>query len=118
MTDSSGTAGLHDLPLRGRAPGKREAGSEDQPLSEAQWARQEAGLDLAETLRWCIAQVAPVADRRRIVVEADLDPVRVLHVEDHLKMMLVNLVANAVSYSHDGGCVRVRCYPEGTTRWS
>jgi signal transduction histidine kinase len=37
-------------------------------------------------------------------------------VEDHLKMLLTNIVSNAVVYSVEGGIVRVRCDatpPEG-----
>lgn len=66
-------------------------------------------LDLAEIVRWCAEQSAPTAHARGIRIPLDLDPAPYLAVEDHMKMMLGNLVTNAVNYSHDGGEVRVTC---------
>ena len=65
--------------------------------------------DLPDLLRRCIAQVRPIADRRNIVWEEDLQPARLMGVEDHLKTLFLNLLYNAVNYSHKGGCVQVRC---------
>ena len=69
--------------------------------------------DLPDLLRWCIQQVKPIADRRNIVWEEDLQPGQLMGVEDHLKMLFLNLLYNAVNYSHKGGCVQVRCAPNG-----
>ena len=66
-------------------------------------------LDLCEALQWCIGQVQPTAQEREVVIEADLQPARTVGVEDHLKMVFVNLLSNAVAYSHKGGRVRVLC---------
>ncbi|HUS93454.1 MAG TPA: HAMP domain-containing sensor histidine kinase [Phycisphaerae bacterium] len=68
-------------------------------------------LDLSELLRWCLGQVEPRAQERHIAVEADLHAAPVAAVEDHLKMLFLNLLFNAMSYSHEGGRVRVRCRP-------
>lgn len=40
---------------------------------------------------------------------ADLEPAETVGVDDHLKMLLGNLITNAVNYSNDGGRVTVRC---------
>jgi len=80
--------------------------------STAQTPPREA-VDLATALRWAIAQVRPMAERREIVIERDLRPVRAVAVADHVKMLFSNLLANAVTYSQHGGRVRVSCAPAG-----
>lgn len=75
--------------------------------TEAEQAPQE--LDVAGSLKWCIGQVRQVADEHEIAIEEDIQPALTIGVEDHLKMLLVNLLANAVTYSHDGGAVEVQC---------
>jgi len=66
-------------------------------------------LDLAETVRWAIARVGAAAQERRVTVEQTLEPASVVAIEDHVKMLLTNVIANAVVYSTEGGSVRVRC---------
>ena len=68
-------------------------------------------VDLADILGWCVERMQPVAKGRGITIDADLRPARLAAVEDHMKMLLVNLLANAVNYSADGGRVRVLCSP-------
>lgn len=68
-------------------------------------------LDLADIGRWAVARVGAVAQERRVTVEEDLSPAHVVAVEDHLKMLFTNLIANAIVYSTEGGTVRVRCGP-------
>jgi signal transduction histidine kinase len=70
-------------------------------------------LDLADVLRWSIAQVRVAAEERSIAIEEDIEPARTVGVEDHLKMLFTNLLSNAVSYSYDAGRVRVGCSPTG-----
>jgi signal transduction histidine kinase len=68
-------------------------------------------LDLTEALRWSLAEVQPLAEERGVVVEHDLRSARTCGVEDHVKMLLLNLLSNAVIYSSRGGRVHVRCLP-------
>ena len=84
---------LANLRSQGRTPAKVES------------------LNVAEPLQWCIEQVLPTAGQRRIAVETDIKPVSTRCVDDHLKMFFLNLVSNAVNYSHEGGTVRVTCRP-------
>ncbi|MHC4717263.1 MAG: sensor histidine kinase [Planctomycetota bacterium] len=77
--------------------------------SENGRALQSADLDLAEVVRWSMSQVRPMAEERAVVVDDAIEPVRTMGVEDHLKMLFINLLANAVTYSNPGGRVRVRC---------
>ncbi len=74
-------------------------------------------LDLAEVLTACIEQVQSQADARGIVFDTDIRPARVVGVEEHLKMAFLNLLSNAVTYSHRDGKVRVRCSSEGQARY-
>ena len=66
-------------------------------------------LDLAELLQWAISQAAALAQERSIRIESDLQPARTTGVTDHIKMLLGNLITNAVIYSHDRGRVTVTC---------
>ena len=66
-------------------------------------------LDLVELLQWSVDHAAAVAQDRAIHVHADLQPAPVLGVAEHLRMMLGNLVTNAVIYSDRGDCVTVMC---------
>ncbi|MGD1002709.1 MAG: HAMP domain-containing sensor histidine kinase, partial [Candidatus Brocadiia bacterium] len=68
-----------------------------------------ADLDLTEAVRWSLAEVQPLAEEREVVVEHDLRSARTSGVEDHVKMLLLNLLSNAVIYSNRGGRVHVRC---------
>ena len=77
--------------------------------SASQGAAQPAALDLAELCRWAIGQLEPLAGERGVTIRADLAAAPVVCVEDHVKMLLQNLLANAVSYSYQGGEVRIEC---------
>ena len=66
-------------------------------------------LDLAEILRGCLAQLAGIARERDVVFEEDLHSAPTVGAEDHLRMLLSNLVSNAIRYSHPGGQARVTC---------
>jgi len=79
--------------------------------SESQGAMTMAALDVAEALRWCLAQVQPLAEERRVQFQTDIRPARLVGVEDHLKMLFSNILGNAVAYSHEGGRVFVRSAP-------
>ncbi len=71
-----------------------------------------APLDLAALMRWSLALVAPMAEERRVLLDPDLHPATAQAVEDHAKMVFANLLANAITYSHPGGRVRVEVAPE------
>jgi signal transduction histidine kinase len=63
-----------------------------------------------ELLLWCISQVNPIARDRGIVFKTDIRPVAFMGTEDHLKMLFVNLLSNAVLYSHLNGQVHICCF--------
>lgn len=73
-------------------------------------------LCVSDTLRWCVEQVSPLAQERRIVLDVDIHPAQTVGVEDHLKMLFGNILANAVLYSHEGGRVGVQCRREKDSR--
>jgi len=62
-----------------------------------------------ELLLWCISQVGPIARDRGIVFKTDIRPVAMVGTEDHFKMLFVNLLSNAVRYSHRNGQVHISC---------
>ncbi len=49
---------------------------------------------------------------RGIRIEAELDPVRVYGVDDYMKMLVDNLLSNAISYSYNDSVVKVTCHLE------
>ncbi len=63
-----------------------------------------------ELLLWCKSQVAPIAREHGIVFKTDIRPVAMIGVEDHFKMLFINLLSNAVRYSHRNGQVHISCY--------
>ena len=66
-------------------------------------------IDLPDLLRSCMTQVEPSAEERGVVLDHSLEAARIVGVEDHLKMLFVNIISNAVVYSQNGGGVNVQC---------
>ncbi|MHC4509636.1 MAG: sensor histidine kinase [Planctomycetota bacterium] len=62
-----------------------------------------------DLLLWCISQVDPVARERGVTFKTALRPVALVGAEDHFKMLFINLLSNAVYYSHRNGQVDVSC---------
>lgn len=68
-------------------------------------------LNVAGVIRWCAAQVQPLATERNVTVDLDLQFCNVRGAEEQLRMLFSNLLSNAILYSFNGGQVRVRCEP-------
>ncbi len=66
-------------------------------------------IDIGEIITWCKTQINPIAKKRKIIFEENIEPTYVIAVEDHMKMLFTNLLTNAVVYSHDRGKVRIQC---------
>ena len=77
--------------------------------SQSQRPPEPATLDLAEVLRWCVGQVQAKARARGISIDENLSKAKTTCVEEHLKMLFINLLSNAVAYSYEGGRVRIAC---------
>ncbi len=71
--------------------------------------------DLAEIIKWCIAQVQPTAEKRCIAIDADLQPVQINANEDFMKMLFGNVISNALLYSHTNSHVSVGCHARSDT---
>jgi signal transduction histidine kinase len=63
-----------------------------------------------DLLIWCKSQVDPIARERGVTFKLNIRPVAFVGAEDHFKMLFVNLLSNAVIYSHRNGQVRVSCF--------
>ncbi|MDP2982753.1 MAG: HAMP domain-containing sensor histidine kinase [Candidatus Latescibacter sp.] len=66
-------------------------------------------IDLVEIITWCLAQLQPSAEERNIRFEKNLQSACVVTNEDHMKMLLLNVISNAVTYSHNNNTVRIEC---------
>lgn len=54
-------------------------------------------------------RIEPAVRQRGLRIEADLQPVAVHGIDDHLTMLAENLLVNAVNYSFDHGIITVQC---------
>ncbi|NUQ66334.1 MAG: HAMP domain-containing histidine kinase, partial [Pirellulales bacterium] len=77
--------------------------------SEAQSNPPLVEIALDDAIRTSVARIEPAAAQRDIRIETKLEPARITAAEDHVRMLLENLLTNAVNYSYDGGLVTVAC---------
>ena len=70
-----------------------------------------AQLDLATVLSISLQQVRQIAEEHRITLREEITPAPAFGVEEHLKVLFINLLKNAIQYSHPGGAVRIICAP-------
>jgi signal transduction histidine kinase len=66
-------------------------------------------LDLAALISASLARFDAAAAQRDIRIHADVQPCVIHAAEDHLKMLVDNLLSNAINYSFEGGTVYVAC---------
>ncbi len=78
--------------------------------STSQQSLPQTRIVLTELLLWCKSQVDPIAREHGVTFKVNVRPVAMMGTEDHFKMLFVNLLSNAVIYSHRNGQVHVCCY--------
>jgi len=78
--------------------------------SSSQQSLPQSRMGSTELLLWCKSQVEPIAREHGITFKVNIQPVAMVGTEDHFKMLFVNLMSNAVIYSHRNGLVRICCY--------
>lgn len=66
-------------------------------------------VSLVDMLERVIASSRAMAEARNISFQTDLQEVSIEGVANQLEMMLTNIVANAVQYSHPAGTVNISC---------
>jgi signal transduction histidine kinase len=67
-------------------------------------------VDLRTILKENIDELRPQAARRSITIETDLSTIKCRCIVQQIQMLFDNIVANAISYSYDGGTVEIRCH--------
>jgi len=82
--------------------------------STAQDPPPPVAIELHEVLRTCLAALQPVAAKRGIGFVENIAGATIHGVCDHVVMMVDNVLANAVAYSHDGQKVSVTCQPKSS----
>jgi signal transduction histidine kinase/CheY-like chemotaxis protein len=55
----------------------------------------------------------PLADRKSIVIETDLEPLAVDADRGRFRQIIYNLLSNAIKYTHDGGTIRIEVAARG-----
>ena len=78
--------------------------------SSSQQSLPQTRMGSTELLLWCKSQVDSIARERGITFKVNVRPVAMVGTEDHFKMLFVNLLSNAVIYSHRNGQVHICCY--------
>lgn len=78
--------------------------------SSSQQSLPQTRMGSTELLLWCKSQVDPIARERGVTFKVNIRPVAMVGTEDHFKMLFVNLLSNAVIYSHRNGQVHICCY--------
>jgi signal transduction histidine kinase len=79
--------------------------------STAQEPPENTEVELDQLVRSCVAAVRPFAARRAIMVDEDLLPARTRVPPDHARLIVENILSNAVAYSYDGQRVDVSLRP-------
>lgn len=84
--------------------------------SEAQSAARLQEIDVRALVQAAVDHVAAAAAARGITLTAEVEPIAVTGIEDHVAMLLDNLLTNAVNYSYDNSPVEVslRRSPDGS----
>jgi two-component system, OmpR family, sensor histidine kinase TctE len=77
-------------------------------------AQPEQRVDLKALCEGALEAHLDAATARGIDLGLDADPVHVMGHEWLLRELLSNLVDNAVKYTHQGGCVTIRCGRRGS----
>ena len=66
-------------------------------------------MNLQSLIEEILARVEPSARQRGVRINREIQPILIEAVEDHLTMLVDNLVVNAINYSLDNGLVTVTC---------
>jgi signal transduction histidine kinase len=77
--------------------------------SQSEGPLRRVPVSVASALLSSIEQVRPIAEEHRVTLREELQQADSLGIEDHLKVLFINLLKNAIQYSRKGGEVRVRC---------
>lgn len=77
--------------------------------SQAQQSPPSRDICMGALIEEVLQQLEPAVRRRDLRIEKEIHPVTVHGVEDHLKMLVENLVGNAVNYSYDHGALKLSC---------
>ena len=77
--------------------------------SESQSNPPAVEIDLDAVVRTAAARIELAAAQRGIQIETQVEAVRITAAEDHVRMLVDNLLSNAVNYSDDGGAVAIAC---------
>ncbi len=66
-------------------------------------------IDIGAVLGECVEDLRGFAQQRGVVLKSSLSSMRIRCIAEQIRMLLENIVTNAISYSYTGGTVDVRC---------
>lgn len=69
--------------------------------------------DLGETVNNCVNMLRPLAEKKGIVMEADIQCIKMSFDHQRAKQVFINLLSNAVKYNHENGKIFVTVVREG-----
>lgn len=79
-------------------------------------ALEPAEVDFDSLIHRSVAALEPLITRKQLTMEVDVHPKlpKLLGDEEKLRMIIFNLLGNAVKFTPEGGKITVRCWPEAT----
>lgn len=69
-------------------------------------------FDLAETAGDCLGLLAPLAEKRGVILRGDLPQTPYFGDPDRIAQVITNLLANAIQFCRDGGQVTLHCHSQ------
>lgn len=73
-------------------------------------------IEVASVMDACVKQVQQIADEYAITVEKNLEPTTIYGVQEHIKMLFINLLTNAIYYSFRGGKIHLEIHKDAASQ--
>ena len=87
-------------------------------LESGQLELHEEDIDLAQTIKACLRLVEPQAEMAKVALRMSIDDeLRFIRADERrLRQILINLIANAVKFTPEGGRIEVSSYRSGDSQ--
>lgn len=64
-------------------------------------------VDIQTALQKCIEKITPVSNSKNVVLNLSIENFICKVIPDQLGILLENIISNAITYSHESGCVKI-----------
>ena len=77
--------------------------------SQSEGPLKKTDVDLVSALKIALEQVRQIAEELHIELKEEINPGTTFGVEEHIRILFINLLKNAIQYSRPGGVVKIWC---------